>query len=245
MPVTIDGSSGITANDGSVFTDTNGRVGIGLTAPASLLSLRGTGDVLRLDTSGSEDQNGVSLRFHQRDTTIINNQGYGGIEWEGSDTSNDGVRGYIKGFSEGTTGQFGLRFGTQGSGASSPVEVMRIANNGAQSSVIPGGSVLLPEFKCRAWVNFDGTGTPSIRASGNVSSITRNGTGQYTVNFATALPDANYAVTTSGSQAQSGDHVVNDSSAGFMTTTSVRIATWTFNGGAANDTAHVYVAIHR
>ena len=121
----------------------------------------------------------------------------------------------------------------------------RIASDGAQSSVIPGGSVLLPEFKCRAWVNFDGTGTPSIRASGNVSSITRNGTGQYTVNFATALPDANYAVTTSGSQAQSGDHVVNDSSAGFMTTTSVRIATWTFNGGAANDTAHVYVAIHR
>jgi len=56
-----------------------------------------------------------------------------------------------------------------------------------------GGSA--PIYACRAWVNFDGTGTVSIRESGNVSSITDNGTGDYTINFATALPDANYAVT--------------------------------------------------
>ena len=50
-----------------------------------------------------------------------------------------------------------------------------------------------PVFACRAWVNFDGTGAVAIRASGNVSSITDNGTGDYTVNFTTALPDANYS----------------------------------------------------
>jgi uncharacterized protein (AIM24 family) len=43
-------------------------------------------------------------------------------------------------------------------------------------------------------VNFNGTGTVAIRASGNVSSITDNGTGDYTVNFTTAMPDANYAI---------------------------------------------------
>jgi len=55
-------------------------------------------------------------------------------------------------------------------------------------------------YLCRAWVNFDGTGafspnpsTTKIRASGNVSSITDNGTGDYTVNFTTAMPDANYS----------------------------------------------------
>jgi hypothetical protein len=53
-------------------------------------------------------------------------------------------------------------------------------------------------YGCRAWVNFDGTGTPAIRASGNVSSITDNGTGSYTVNFTTAMPDANYAGVVSG-----------------------------------------------
>ena len=50
-----------------------------------------------------------------------------------------------------------------------------------------------PIYACRAWVNFDGTGTVAIRGSGNVSSITDNGTGNYTVNFATAMPDANYS----------------------------------------------------
>jgi len=49
-------------------------------------------------------------------------------------------------------------------------------------------------YGCRAWVNFNGTSTVAIRASGNVSSITDNGTGQYTVNFATSLPATNYAV---------------------------------------------------
>ena len=49
-------------------------------------------------------------------------------------------------------------------------------------------------YKCRAWVNFNGTGTVAIRAAGNVSSITDNGTGDYTVNFTTAMPDANYSV---------------------------------------------------
>ena len=49
-----------------------------------------------------------------------------------------------------------------------------------------------PMFACRAWVNFNGTGTVAIRASGNVSSITDNGVGDYRVNFTTAMPDANY-----------------------------------------------------
>jgi hypothetical protein len=60
------------------------------------------------------------------------------------------------------------------------------------SSVLATPTGSAPAYLCRAWVNFDGTGTPAIRASGNVSSITDNGTGNYTVNFTTALPDANY-----------------------------------------------------
>ena len=51
----------------------------------------------------------------------------------------------------------------------------------------------------KAWVNFDGTGTVAIRASYNVSSITDNGTGDYTINFTNALPDANYSAVCSSS----------------------------------------------
>ena len=58
-------------------------------------------------------------------------------------------------------------------------------------------------YGCRAWVNFDGTGTTgtnqTIRASGNVASVYKTSTGNYTVNFATAMPDANYAVSVTSS----------------------------------------------
>ena len=49
-------------------------------------------------------------------------------------------------------------------------------------------------YGVRAWVNFNGTGTVAIRDSGNVSSITDNGTGDYTINFTNNMPDVNYAV---------------------------------------------------
>jgi len=74
--------------------------------------------------------------------------------------------------------------------------------NSAQFATVSGTA---PIYPCRAWVNFNGTGTVAIRASGNVTSITDNGTGDYTVNFTTALADANYAsVATSSVAAGSG-----------------------------------------
>jgi hypothetical protein len=92
-----------------------------------------------------------------------------------------------------------LLFSTTADGASSPTERLRISSDGSMSAVIPGGSTLYPAFTCRAWVNFDGTGTPAIRASGNVSSITDIAAGTYTVNLTTSLTDANYsAQVTSG-----------------------------------------------
>jgi hypothetical protein len=57
-------------------------------------------------------------------------------------------------------------------------------------------------YGCRAWVNFNGTGTVAIRASGNVTSITDNGTGDYTVNFTNAMPDANYSLSLACDEAQ-------------------------------------------
>ena len=64
----------------------------------------------------------------------------------------------------------------------------------AQISGALNASGSAPVFTCRAWVNFNGTGTIAIRASGNVSSITDYGVGMYRLNFTTAMPDANYAV---------------------------------------------------
>jgi len=87
-------------------------------------------------------------------------------------------------------------------------------------------------YGCRAWVNFNGTGTVAIREDGNVSSITDNGTGDYTVNFTTAMPDANYCAcvigvqrqTSSGTNQGFGYYSTNDVNATTYSTTALRIS---------------------
>lgn len=102
-----------------------------------------------------------------------------------------------------------------------------------------------PVYACRAWVNFNGTGTVSIRASGNVSSITDRGTGLYTVNFTTAMPDANYAyqgMVSNGNDAATifGINEVIDG-APSASSAPVRLVA----GAGLVDRAHVFVAFFR
>ena len=101
----------------------------------------------------------------------------------------------------------------------------------------------------KAWVNFNGTGTVAIRASYNVSSITDNGTGDYTVNLTTALADANYSMTASCSY-RSGNynsaHIFTDASGTIVapTTTAARLQLSTVTVGSG-DSEYVTVAIFR
>jgi len=77
----------------------------------------------------------------------------------------------------------------------SAVTTAKIADANITAAKLDGAqSGSAPIYAARAWVNFNGTGTVAIRASGNVSSITDNGVGQYTVNLTTAMADANYSV---------------------------------------------------
>jgi len=102
-------------------------------------------------------------------------------------------------------------------------------------------------YGCRAWVNFNGTGTVAIRASGNVSSITDNGTGDYTVNFTTALPDANFSVCGTAALLATGSAVprfVAPVSQAGLAASNVQIRT-ADDAGATVDTACVSIAIFR
>jgi len=121
--------------------------------------------------------------------------------------------------------------------------------NSAQFATVSGTA---PIYPCRAWVNFNGTGTVAIRASGNVSSITDNGTGDYTVNFTTALVDANYSVNVnargSGDFTRGGGGLVylpnttpTTSAISFTTAVGASSA----NDGLALDMDFVYVAVFR
>jgi len=111
----------------------------------------------------------------------------------------------------------------------------------AQFATVSGTA---PIYPCRAWVNFNGTGTVAIRGSGNISSITDNGAGAYTLNFTTAMADANYSIVgncffPSGQFA----FVTNNQAAGFTTTTA-RIDLITHSGGT-DDATFITVAIFR
>ena len=120
------------------------------------------------------------------------------------------------------------------------------------SSVLATPTGSAPSYTCRAWVNFNGTGTVAIRASGNVSSITDNGTGDYTVNFATAMPDVNYCVTASTSTAiniavQGGVNLFYNKASNVEvapTTTAARIQPQS-NVGNAIDPQYVCVSVFR
>ena len=103
-----------------------------------------------------------------------------------------------------------------------------------------------PLYACRAWVNFNGTGTVAIRASGNVSSITDNGTGDYTVNFTTGMEDANYAATANWSNGSSSSRSYQDGPAipVIYAVGSVRILLSDGGSGAQNGST-VSVAIFR
>ena len=100
-------------------------------------------------------------------------------------------------------------------------------------------------YGCRAWVNFNGTGTVAIRASGNVTSITDNGTGDYTVNFTTAMPDANYAAvaTVSANVITNGSTIATGPFTSAPTTSAYRFISAT--SAATSDPAYASVAIFR
>ena len=99
---------------------------------------------------------------------------------------------------------------------------------------------------CRAWVNFDGTGTVAIRASYNVSSITDNGTGDYTVNFTTAMPDANYsAVITTSRDGVGQGNALNPPLSDSFTSAAYRLVTYGFGAYNFGDHQITTVAIFR
>jgi hypothetical protein len=139
-----------------------------------------------------------------------------------------------------------IRFGTINSGTLA--ERARIDSSGNLLFNSGYGSVATA-YGCRAWVNFDGTtnvgGNCTIRASGNVSSVTDNGAGDYTVNFTTAMPDANYGFALSCQGAGAGNNaiVVEQHQATNPTTTALRVLVKQV--ATALDRGYVCVSIFR
>jgi len=228
--------------------DSAGNVGIGTTSPIAQLhvirsdTVPSTQEVARFQNAGASFFTTVTSA--STGSAIID---LGATSAGGGNVSSAGMT-----FSTRNAGVFGERLrisssGNVGIGTSSPAEQLHITGNFRVGSAVlatPTGSA--PMYVGRAWVNFNGTGTVAIRSSGNVSSITDNGTGDYTVNFTTAMPDANYAVTTAQSRLNttSSNIAIRVRDPADQLTSSVRVQSQSSTGGFTDADA-VYVAIFR
>jgi len=199
---TTDGSE-------SMRIDDNGNVGVGTANPTSRMEVAGesgSADIARLT---------INEKFNNGSTFF-------GLDFKRTytDTGDDQPAGFIHIQRIGTRNNAGMLFGI-GDEDDSVQEHMRLDKVGNLQFNSGYGSVFTA-YGCRAWVNFDGTGTVSIRESGNVSSITDNGTGDYTVNFATAMPDTSYSAL--ASTGQLGADITNRIlSASILNTSSIKI----------------------
>ncbi len=116
-----------------------------------------------------------------------------------------------------------------------------VTTGGSSELVAPGNA---PIYACRAWVNFSGVTTTTIRAHGNVSSVVRNAAGDYTINFVVSMPDTNYAVTGTCRIQGFAQPVVSVNGVAGAATSGVRVST-VREGPVAADAEQVHIAIFR
>ena len=199
MPLILNGSTGISGTDGSAGTPavqgTDTNTGMYFPAADQIAFAEGGVEAMRLDASGNV---GIGVAAPARRLDIQQS----GTNYQLRIGDAGGANFYDIGRD---TGNGLLTF--YGSQAVASGYVFSTVN-GERARITPAGDFqfnsgygsVATAFGCRAWVNFNGTGTVAIRASGNVSSITDNGTGDYRVNLTAAMPDVNYAVVTGASR---------------------------------------------
>jgi hypothetical protein len=215
----------ITAGSGISVTNGSGAITIANTAPGSgtVTSVGGTGTASGLTLSGFVTESGNltlsgSVTNAATATALQNARTIGGVSFNG--TANINLPGVNTAGNQNTTGSAATLTTARTIGGVSfngsaninlpgvnQAGTQNTSGNAATATKLTTASGSAPSFAARAWVNFNGTtaGTNmAIRNSGNVSSVTRQATGQFTVNLSTAMPDANYAVNVTGKEDENG-----------------------------------------
>jgi len=125
------------------------------------------------------------------------------------------------------------------------MSTIRVDNFGPSA----GGTTYSARGIAKAWVNFNGTGTIAARDSENVSSLTDNGTGDYTTNFTSAFANVNFTITTAQGAADTGlhrDRMINEKATN-RAVSSANLISNSSQGSAnayAEDNEYLYAAIY-
>jgi hypothetical protein len=218
----------------------NGDVGIGTTSPSGKLTIAGTTPLYVETTYGAFAFRDISTTGQE-----LHIRPYQGKNGFVTFTENAVDDRWVFGIEAGNSS---LLF--KSGSASSNTNRMSLTSAGVLQFDSGYGSVATA-YGCRSWVNFNGSGTVAIRASGNVSSITDNAAGDYTVNFATAIVDANYSWTFGGSNDlddTSNKSLVAITTTSYQTAGSLRILTKNLTGGGGQgngDSIIVNIAVFR
>jgi hypothetical protein len=155
-------------------------------------------------------------------------------------------------FSPDSTGQLEIKTGTGSGTTALTLSSGQVATFAGATSVAgnlsfnSGYGSAAVAYGCRAWVKFVGS-TGAITASANVSGVVRNSAGNYTITFATAMPDANYAVNVTASNSPGTGQTVGQLAATAPTTTAVAVYCASNGVGSADPagSGSMFVTIHR
>jgi hypothetical protein len=228
MSITINGTTGIAGVDGSAATPSvqgaDANTGVFFPAADTVALTTGGSERMRVDSSGNV---GIGTSSPTQKLGVNGSLGMPAATTEerfieiGAGRTGNGYA-YIDFIGDATYTDFGLRIIRENNGANAAssiahrgtgalalkteeaaaitfsttaTERMRIDTSGNLLFNSGYGSVATA-YGCRAWVRFGGAGT--IAGSGNITSVTNSSTGRYVVSFTTAMPDANYAVSTGG-----------------------------------------------
>jgi hypothetical protein len=215
----------------ALYWDTSGNVGVGTTTPTTI-----AGKSLQISDRSAFYQLTVN-----NSTYLANNLYYDGTNWRYITT---GLGVFLVLDSSGSTAFYRAASGT--AGAVATIIATSLIDASSNFSFNSGYGTVATAYGCRAWVNFNGTGTPAIRASGNVSSITDNGVGLYTANFSVAMPDVNYAAVAINDLTSNGAWYVNPYIYGYNTT-SVQYANYSSYTPNLNpaDCVRISIAVFR
>jgi hypothetical protein len=270
-----DSSGVLNIGSGQVYKDASGNVGIGTTAPATKITINNntvlpsagppsSGSSI-WTVGGDSVASGLSFDSFAIQTNFITRRANGTAASPtalatGNNIFQFAARGYgATGYSTAGRAQFSflagenwtdtaqgtyITFSTTTNGTATALERMRIDDAGNLLFNSGYGSVATA-YGCRAWVNFNGTGTVAIRGSGNVTSITDLGTGYYQINFTTAITDANYCVNVTGSVATSSSTPVPAVATNTAPATSNVRITFNIAGTGQVDQLYTSVAVFR